>query len=507
MLLKIKGLLQKAGRAEMAQDGPERQPSQLTFSTTRDYPEQVEWRDEARHRVLGKRSGKYVYAVLANNMSAGDTNAAAKVKSLVVEQMLSMRPDPASLITSAYSACFSLLAGYQTSERKEVLAYMIAHDIVGSGPISMLLEDSSNIEEIEINSPTSNIMIFHSKYGRCTTNLRFTSEQCFRFTMNRLIAATEKELNSSTPIIDAQLSDGSRLHAQLNPYSISGAAATIRLNGGKSVDLRRLICEGSVTSEALAYLWLAIDNGQNIIISGAPASGKTSMLLSLNALAPSGKRVVTIEEDINELKFHSNFVNIVSLQASSRGKIDLKSQVINALHMRPERLIIGEIRGPEAREVFSGSNLGIPFMTTMHSSANGGAIIDRLLTEPMSVEPHALTMLDISLYTLQRAENERLLESIVEYRWHSRSEARLDEVQASDGPLFKQSEIYRNGVINSEAMKSSKVIERYCALNLVTKQRALKELKTRADFIEGLKKPENAAKSVNEYIASFMEIK
>ena len=351
----------------------------------------------------------------------------------------------------AQQLALNLLGGTNTNEKKELLAYLLAHETVGYGPISILLEDSKNIEEIVVNSPTSNICVYHSIHGFCTTNLRFNSERDFRYMINKTIRAAEREINSNAPIIDAQLNDGSRVHAQLRPYSINGAAASIRLNGGKSMDLRRLMDLGTVTPELLAYLWLAIETNHNIIISGAPASGKTSFLLALNAFVPRYQRVITIEEDVNELKFYSNFMNSVSLQGSTvLGRASTRDQVINALHLRPDRLIVGEIRGSETNEMLSGSNYGVPFMTTMHSSGNGQAVVSRLQAKPMGVEPQILTMLDVSIFMRQEGLMSRKVESVVEYRWLSRDEISVEDLDA--GSEMKMFELGKDGALNEDGI-------------------------------------------------------
>ena len=507
------GLLSTKPQARRGASGSERTPqgTDISFSVTGDYPSRVEEASDSMHRAVGRSGNTSLYSILALNMGRGDVGIAREVKARAIEHLLGYQDECYSnsfeTIRRAYDTCLSIFSQYTTSERKETLAYLVAHDIVGYGPFSILLEDSANIEEIEINAPTQNITVFHSRYGRCITNLRFNSEGDFRFMLNRLISATEKELNSTTPVIDAQLPDGSRVHAQLRPFAISGAAATIRLSGSKSIDIRHLMESGTLSPEVLAYLWLAVETNQNIIVSGAPASGKTSLLLAINAFAPPYQRVVTIEEDINELKFYGNFRNVVPLQASSKRKsVSLTRQVVNSLHMRPERLIVGEIRGDEAGEVFSAANLGVPFMTTMHSSSNGTALVNRLLSKPMSVQPSALNMLDVSLFMVRKSESDRALDSIVEYWWHSRNEIPEERIQELSGRDYAPVELYRNGRFDSEKLRESKVIAAYRKANHASGGAAIKEFRKREKFLDAMMLPENE-KKVHDYIWSYWDIK
>jgi len=272
---------------------PSQETASLCFSVTDDYPEKVLW--AGGNKVAGNRGQQNVYSLLALNLGSSDFEAAGRAKAAVVEAL--SRGDTLKYSEESLARARQVASGALAqcnTENKDLLAYIVAHDTVGFGPMSILMEDRQNIEEIVVNAPTAPIGIYHATYGYCTTNLRFNSEKDFRYTLNKMIADTERELNSSTPIIDAQLDDGSRLHAQLRPYSVNGALATIRLNGGKRIDMRRIMHLGTASAEELAYLWLAVESNLNIVIAGAPASGKTSFLMALNSLVPRYTRVITI---------------------------------------------------------------------------------------------------------------------------------------------------------------------------------------------------------------------
>lgn len=387
-------------------------------------------------------------------------------------------------------------------ERSSILGTLIAYDTVGYGPISLLLEDSANLEEIEINSPTSQINIYHSRYGRCATNLRFNSEEQFRNTINRFVADSEKELGDSTPIIDVQVANA-RIHAQLKPYSLSGACATIRLGGRKETNLSSIVDSQATAFEVLAYLWLALENRSNLVISGAPASGKTSLLISLLSLVPRHRRIITIEEDVNELQFYSNVSSIVSLYGSANKKgANTRDQVINALRMRPEMLVIGEIRGEETRELFSGANLGIPFITTMHSNEGGASIIKRLLVKPMAVEPQAISSLDLSIQMCQKGIDLRTVSEISEYRWLSRAENLGEGIGVGDDMVCIMP-IVKNSVLDLKALRTSKVIGTYAKNNELKVEEVLAELKKRSSFLKQVCSGSKSTLEICEKICSY----
>ena len=482
-------------------------PTELSFTLTEDYPSEVSEERPELFVSIGSRGQQALYAISAHQITPFDFRALRECKRKLVDLLKGQQIEVYSkeAVQHARPLALSMLQGIDTKGSKELLAYILAHETVGCGPISMLMDNYSEVEEIVVNSPSSNIGIYHASYGYCTTNLRFKGERQLRYVVNKLISCAERELNSSNPIVDAQLSDGSRLHAQLKPYSLNGPLASIRLNGGKRMDIRKLMQLKTVSPEILAYLWMAIDANLNIVISGAPASGKTSLLMALHALMPGYQRVIAIEEDVNELRY-GDFINVVSLQGSSLvGRPSIKDQVINSLHLRPDRLIVGEIRGDEAKEVLSGSNLGIPFMTTMHSTGSGQALLDRLRSRPMSVEEQLMSMLDISVFMRQRDIKTRIAEQVTEYTWLSRGEISVDEATKANGQcLFR--EIVANGIFNLAMAQDSKVISAYASARALTHSMATKELKKRATFLKSLLESDNNI-SVDDYIGKFGEIR
>lgn len=406
-------------------------------------------------------------------------------KFLVIEKLSENKIDSAGNFDAAKSIAIAELSKSLPLDRSTKLALLVAHETAGYGPLSVLIEDRANLEEIEINSPNGFISVYHSRYGRCTTNIRFNSEEHFRQTINRFVYDSDKELNELTPIIDVQVGD-SRLHAQIKPYSISGACATIRLNGRKESNISNLFHGGATNFDMLAYFWLAIECRCNLIISGAPASGKTTLLISLLSFVPRYLRGITIEEDVNELKFYSNLSSMVSLYGSKqKNSISTKEQVINALRMRPDLLIVGEMRGEEAKELFSGANLGIPFFTTMHSNDSEMSLIKRLLVRPMSVDPQALSSLDVSIQMSNKGIDSRQISEISEYKWLSRAEILEGGIRVGED-MVRIDPIALNSTINPNVLKESKILSNYAKNNGVSKAFALKEFKKRSDFLRAL---------------------
>ena len=472
----------------------ERQPSpaepraaELGFAL--DAPEAtecVERFDGAIPRGIARRGAEFAY-VLGSGMDR-ITGAEARLmeisKASVIEELSQSAVEAdISSFGRAREIASREISLRAAGARADYLAYLVAHDTVGYGPISVLLEDRRSIEEIEVNSPRAPINVYHVKYGRCVTNLRFRSERSFRHSMNRLLYDTDKELSDDSPIIDAQVEDA-RIHAQLKPYALSGAVASIRLGNGKVVGPDYLIRKGTTSFDVLAYAWLAIESGRNIIIAGAPASGKTTLLSALFFLIPRFEKMVTIEEDINELKARMDVTNTVELYGSRYGGVTTREQVINALRMRPSRLVVGEVRGEETRELFSSANLGIPFITTMHSNSGGMDIVKKLIVRPMGVESRSLSMLDVALYMRQTDITKRMLSEVYEYRWLSRAETERIDAQVGDGDAVDVANVVAGGVLDRGALAGSKVIEAFSRKTGLSRRLALKEFEKRLAFLK-----------------------
>ncbi len=465
--------------------GSNEQPyRKLTFVLTRDYPDRIALSDVDGFRVAGPYGKSAIYSIGGLGLSASDERLAEALKAdMILNNASYLYGSGKALVDRVKDAYMLAMSSPKISSlsNRGLIAYLVAHDVAGYGPFSILMDDVKNIEEIMVDRIGASVNIYHSKLGYCRTNLVFRDAGSFRFNVNRLIEGSEKELSESQPIIDAQLFDGSRVHAQLKAAADGGGVLAIRLNGGRRFGIDRLLKEGTATPEMLAYMWMAIEAGYNIVVAGAPATGKTSMLLSLLSFIPRYDRVIIIEEEANELVLSSNFMNSANLNGSSRpNSASLEAQVMNALHMRPDRIIIGELRGAETRNVFSAANLGVPFMATMHSNIDGDALIERLTTKPMSVEPEALHSLDIALFMKHSDAYKRSVDKITEYRWATRAEA---DMQNTGSRTYEQASIFAEGKPVNEALKSSKVVRKYSDMMVVSRKKAVSELSDRAEYL------------------------
>ncbi len=429
----------------------------LSTKIIREYPEQIfERKGDA---AVGEKGGKTLYSIMITPLTAQEENTACRIKNEIASSGIIPDIGARNSITLVRDIASKMVP------TESAIPYMVAHEIAGCGALSMILNNKEGIEEIMMDSPTGLLSVYHSVYGSCMTNLKFSSEDKFRFMINRLIHKTNKEFGAESPIIDAQTYDGSRVHAQTSPYSASGGVASIRLINENPIDLGRLMELGTITPEELAYIRTAVEAGCNIVFAGAPASGKTTMLRTCAKFIPKNERIITIEEDLGELSGFGGIFNSVQLRGYEKhGKGSLGGQVVNALRLRPDRLIIGEIRGAEANEVLFGANIGVQFMTTLHSNS-AVDVVTRLTTKPMAVEPALISMLDVCVF-MRELNGTRMVEEIVEYRWGQNMETsdmkKLDAI-----PIFKYGKPEKGAVIGSKALC------RFADANVLGKKEAL----------------------------------
>ncbi len=252
--------------------------------------------------------------------------------------------------------------------------------VSGFGPLQTLLDDPT-VEEIWINSPSR---VFVARHGRHElTNLILTSEQV-RDLVERMLKASGRRLDLSSPFVDATLPEGHRLHVVLEGISRDFSAVNIRKFLLKAAHLDDLVALGSMTSEAATFLTASIRAGLNILVAGSTQSGKTTMLNCLGSAIPGTDRVITVEE-VFELRFpHADTVNMQTRQAGleGTGEVTLRDLVRESLRMRPTRIIVGEVRSAECLDLLLALNSGLPGLATIHANSAREALV-KMCTLPL----------------------------------------------------------------------------------------------------------------------------
>ena len=261
-----------------------------------------------------------------------------------------------------------------SSADRERLGAEIAADIFGYGPLERLLADPA-VSEIMVNGPH---LIWVEREGLLyETPLRFDDESHLRRIINKMVGQIGRRIDESSPMVDARLPDGSRVNAIIPPLSLSGPLLTIRKFAQHRFDTNELVNIGTLSQQGHAFLELSIKARLNILISGGTGSGKTTLLNALSGSLPESDRIVTIE-DAAELQLAQKHV----LRLESRpkniegeGEISIRDLVRNALRMRPDRIIVGEVRGGEALDMLQAMNTGHEgSMSTVHANSPRDAL-------------------------------------------------------------------------------------------------------------------------------------
>lgn len=247
-------------------------------------------------------------------------------------------------------------------------------ELAGYGPLSPLLR-AEDVDEIMVNGPE---LIFVERKGRIhETGAKFFNNRHLISIIQRIVEPLGRHVDDASPMVDARLPDGSRVNAVIPPLALDGASVTIRKFAKKKLTSDDLIRFGSMTREIALFLEEAVRASQNILISGGTGSGKTTLLNVISQYIPEGERIVTIE-DSAELKLtHRNLVRLEGRPANieGKGRIAIRDLVINALRMRPDRIIVGECRGAEALDMLQAMNTGHDgSLTTCHANTPRDAV-------------------------------------------------------------------------------------------------------------------------------------
>jgi|SRR5579872_225082 len=264
-------------------------------------------------------------------------------------------------------------AGLSREDRDRLLGEL-TDDILGHGPIERFLADDS-VTEIMVNGPYD---VWVERNGRLhRTPVKFDDESHLRRIINKIVAQVGRRIDESSPMVDARLPDGSRVNATLPPLSLSGPLLTIRKFGRDRLAMDALVANRSLTAETADLMQRCVQARLNILISGGTGAGKTTLLNALSASIPDSERIITIE-DAAELQLAQR--HVLRLEARPRnlegeGEVTIRDLVRNSLRMRPDRIVVGEVRGGEALDMLQALNTGHDgSLSTVHANSPRDAL-------------------------------------------------------------------------------------------------------------------------------------
>jgi pilus assembly protein CpaF len=256
-----------------------------------------------------------------------------------------------------------------TVAERQALVRSVTDDVLGYGPIDPLLRDDS-ITEIMVNGPH---MVYVERSGKLTlSDVRFVDETHLRRIIDKIVSQIGRRVDEANPMVDARLPDGSRVNVVVHPLSIGGPFMTIRKFSKEPYTVDDLISFGSFTPQVAHFINQCVKGRLNIVVSGGTGTGKTTMLNVLSSFIPTDERIVTVE-DAKELQLHQEHVLPMEARPPNiegKGEVKIRDLVRNSLRMRPDRIVVGEIRGGEALDMLQAMNTGHDgSITTVHSNS------------------------------------------------------------------------------------------------------------------------------------------
>lgn len=325
-------------------------------------------------------------------------------------------------------------------DERDMLVRQVLDEVCGLGPIQSLLEDDE-ITEVMINGCSA---LFYEREGELhPAETVFDSPEQIMIVMDRILAPLGRRLDRSSPIVSARLANGDRVNAVASPVAIDGPAVTIRKFSARAWSLARLVDLGSIPSWFAELLSWAVRSRRSIAVAGGTGSGKTTLLNALSCEIPVTERIVTIE-DSAELRFdtHPNVVRLEARGASieGSGEITIRDLVKNALRMRPDRIVVGEVRGGECIDMLNALNTGHDgSLTTLHAGSAEEAVLRLILMARFGMDlPTALieeqiaTAIDLIVVTRRLSDGRRVVTSLSEVSRGEGGQALLDECVTFD---------------------------------------------------------------------------
>jgi pilus assembly protein CpaF len=325
-------------------------------------------------------------------------------------------------------------------------------EILGYGPIQPLLNDDT-INEIMVNGPYK---VYIERNGKIEkTNITFRDSEHLMRIIDRILAPLGRRVDESSPYMDARLPDGSRVNVIIPPLSLVGPVLTIRKFAKIPFTVEKLIEIGTITPEAVEFLKACIIARLNIVISGGTGSGKTTLLNVLSGFIPNDERIITIE---NAAELQLRQEHVVTLETrppniEGKGEVTMRDLVINALRMRPDRIIVGEVRGGEALDMLQAMNTGHDgSLTTLHANSPRDAL-SRLETMVLM----AGIEIPIKAIRQQIASALDLIVHMERLRDGSRKVVQITEVQGMEGDTIVLQDIF---VFEQTGIEDGKIVGR-----------------------------------------------
>jgi pilus assembly protein CpaF len=349
--------------------------------------------------------------------------------------------DEAQVHAMVVTEIAALLAETDTAlshDEKQALIRDIARDVMGLGPVEQFLADPT-VTEIMVNGSD---YIYVERNGVIDrTRANFMSEDHLRRVIDRIVSQVGRRVDEASPMVDARLLDGSRVNVIVPPLSLDGSILTIRKFAKDPFQVRDLIEMGTMSEQVAELLSHSVEGALNILVSGGTGTGKTTLLNVLSSFVPQGERIVTIEDAV-ELQLHQEHVIRLEARPSNiegKGEVAIRDLVKNALRMRPDRIIVGEVRGAEALDMLQAMNTGHDgSLSTVHANTPRDALArieTMVLMAGFDLPPRAIRE--------QVASALDLIVHVDRFRDGARRISRVTEVVGMEGDIITLQDIFK----------------------------------------------------------------
>ena len=325
-----------------------------------------------------------------------------------------------------------------TLEEREQLVEEMQHEVLGLGPIEPLLQDET-VCDILVNGHDEVYVERHGKLFK--TSARFKDDAHLMRIIEKIVSAVGRRVDETTPMVDARLADGSRVNAIIPPLALDGPSLSIRRFGTDPLTFEDLIQSGAISAEAVELLRAIVKSKLNVLISGGTGAGKTTLLNVMSGFIPNDERIVTIEDSAELQLKQEHVVRLETRPANIEGKgmISQRHLVINSLRMRPDRIVVGEVRGGEALDMLQAMNTGHDgSLTTVHANT------------PRDALSRIETMIAMSGFEIpQKAVRNQIAAAInvviqlVRMPDGSRRLSSLQEISGMEGEVITMQEIFK----------------------------------------------------------------
>ncbi|MFQ5474555.1 MAG: ATPase, T2SS/T4P/T4SS family [Candidatus Nanoarchaeia archaeon] len=367
--------------------------------------------------TIKRISGEYVpiYAVNIAEISQSTMIVLEKIREKLVEEVnlgiVDIRAESENVAEERFEKTIHLLIkkhfpGVSEHTKDFLTTYLIQRSL-GLGHLE-ILNDDPNLEEIVVNSAKDPVWVYHKKHGWLKTNIELPSEERVRYYAAAIGRKVGKQISVLEPLLDAHLAEGDRVNATLFPISTAGNTITLRRFSREPWTIAHMMEFGTISADAAAFIWAAIQYEMSAIIAGGTASGKTSMLNVLANFFPPNQRIISIE-DTREIKL-PKFLHWVPMSTrlpnvEGRGKVTMEDLLVNSLRMRPDRIIVGEVRrSREAETLFEAIHTGHSCYATFHAN-DVRETINRLTNPPINVPSTLLPAISLIVVQYRNRRN------------------------------------------------------------------------------------------------------